>query len=448
MTLEATRPAPTAAAITAGEDAPAAPEPGSADTDGGLPSARLARLARDAAAAAHAQSPPVDDTGIGLLPPEAVAELSRVVDASLAQASRRAYRGDWQRFTAWAAENGYPSLPGPAAVVAAYVTAAAAELKPNGTFRYAPATLTRWASSINQVHTAAGLEPPGRSELVRRALAGIRRLRRTPPVRRAPLLLDDVRGLVDWLALVAGGWPAGVAARRDTALLLMGFAGAFRRSELVGLTVGDVTLHRADGLHVRLRSSKTDQEAKGRVVALPYGRDPVTCPPCAWVRWRELLHAADTAPEGKRRAAVMRMLRRQAAHAHVVDPDTTGDRDGEDPGGGRLHVCRSSRLPDPADPGRVLFPSVHGTGVIRDRAMSGDAVYEMIRARAEQAGYTTTEIDKLGGHSLRAGFVTEAFRAGADAHQCRLPRYSASICHAIWHSARCIALDPASNRAR
>ena len=55
---------------------------------------------------------------------------------------------------------------------------------------------------------------------------------------------------------MAGGWPAGVAARRDTALLLMGFAGAHRRSELVALTLADVTLHRTDGLHVRLRSSQ------------------------------------------------------------------------------------------------------------------------------------------------------------------------------------------------
>jgi integrase len=76
-----------------------------------------------------------------------------------------------------------------------------------------------------------------------------------------------------------------------------------------------------------------------------------------------------------------------------------------------------------------LFPSVHGTGRIRDRAMSGDAVYEMIRTRAEQAGYTTTEIDKLGGHSLRAGFVTEAFRAGSDAHQ--IMRQTGHRSHAV-----------------
>ena len=396
--------------------------------DSELPSARLARLARDAAAAALAQRPSAaDDAGMDLLPPEVVAELSRVVDASLAHASRRAYRTDWQRFTAWATDHRYPFLPAPPAVVAAYVTAAAAEQKHDATFRYAPATLTRWVSSINQVHAAANLEPPGRSELVRRALAGIRRIRRTPPVRRAPLLLADIRGLVDWLGMVAGGWPAGVAARRGTAQLLMGFAGAFRRSELAGLTVGDVTLHRADGLHVRLRTSKTDQEAQGRVVALPYGRDPVTCPPCAWVRWTELLHAAATAAEGNQRAAVMRVLRRQATHDHVVDPDQDGTGEG-----GRVHVCRTSRFPDPADPARALFPSVHGTGVIRTRPMSGDAVYWMIRSRAEQAGYTTTDVGKLGGHSLRAGFVTEAFRAGADAHQ--IMRQTGHRSHAVLES--------------
>ena len=236
-----------------------------------LPGARLARLAQDAAAAPARLAAADDGTGLELLPAAAVAELVRVVDASLAEASKRAYRADWHRFTAWATENGYPCLPAPPAVLAGYVTAAAAEQRPNGAFAYAPATLTRWVSSINQAHTAAGLDPPGRSELVRRALAGIRRIRKAVPVRRAPLLLADVRGLVDWLSVVAGGWPAGVAARRDTALLLIGFAGAFRRAELAGLTVGDVMLHRTDGLHVRLRSSKTDQEALGRTVALPTG---------------------------------------------------------------------------------------------------------------------------------------------------------------------------------
>jgi hypothetical protein len=63
-----------------------------------------------------------------------------------------------------------------------------------------------------------------------------------------------------------------------------------------------------------------------------------------------------------------------------------------------------------------LFPTVHKTGAIGDRAMSGDAIAEMIQRRAAAAGFTPAQVDQLGGHSLRAGFVTEAFRAGADAH--------------------------------
>ncbi len=63
-----------------------------------------------------------------------------------------------------------------------------------------------------------------------------------------------------------------------------------------------------------------------------------------------------------------------------------------------------------------MFPSVHKTGTISTRAMTGHAVNEMIRRRADQAGFTPAQTQRLGGHSLRSGFVTEAFRAGADAH--------------------------------
>jgi len=97
-----------------------------------------------------------------------------------------------------------------------------------------------------------------------------------------------------------GVWPVGMAAHRDAALLLIGFAGAHRRSELVGLHLSDVTVHPVDGLHVRVRSSKTDQEGVGVVRALPYGRDPLTCPPCALVRWRRLLLAYVVDDGGRR----------------------------------------------------------------------------------------------------------------------------------------------------
>ena len=249
-------------------------------------------------------------------------------------------------------------------------------------------------ASINQVHTAAGLDPPGRNEVVRRALSGIRRIRATPPNRRAPLLLSDIRVLLTSLTAEAGDWPSGAAARRDAALLLMGFAGAHRRSELVALTLEDVTLHSTDGLHVRLRRSKTDQEARGTVTALPYGRDPATCPPCAYVRWRQVLQAWDTTDPENRRRAVMTVLRRQAA---------TGSRGEEEGENAPQHCCRGARLPEPADIDRALFPRVHATGAIGATAMTGHAVNEMIQRRAAAAGFTPAQVDKLGGHSLRAG---------------------------------------------
>ena len=292
---------------------------------GALRSEHPRRLA-DTAAAIALPVPAVDHERA--LPAEALARVLDAIEASTATATKKAYRSDWQRFATWAGRRRFPPLPTPPAVLAHYLTEAAAEQTGVGTWRYAPATLTRWVASINQVHTPAGLDAPGRSEVVRRALSGIRRIRATPPNRRAPLLLSDIRLLLTSLTAEAGDWPTGVAARTDAALLLMGFAGAHRRPELVALTLADVTLHSTDGLHVRLRRSKTDQEARGGVKALPYGRDPVTCPPCAYVRWRQILQAWDsTDPDGRRRA-VMTVLRRQNASTTGLG----GGEDGEDLG--------------------------------------------------------------------------------------------------------------------
>jgi len=373
------------------------------DVEPMVPRARLFRLAELAAAEAG----PSGAAGPQVLSEQAMADVLAAVDASTAPNTKAAYRSDWSRFTLWADAGGFPPLPASPLVVAHYVTEAAAEQTGVGKWRYTPATLTRWVSSINQFHTAAGLDAPGRAEVVRRALSGVRRIRSTPPVRRSPLLLDDIRTLLIPMELAAGSWPAGVAARRDMAILLLGFAGAHRRGELVALTLADVTLHKTDGVHVRIRSSKTDQEARGQVKALPFGRDPTTCPPCAYVRWRHILHAWDTAKEGEGRRAVLPVLQRLADAASIggAAEESTGQ-----------HCCRGVRLAEPVDPGRALFPAVHKTGVIGDRAMSGDAVAAMIRRRADQAGFTPAQTQLMGGHSLRSGFVTEAFRAGADAH--------------------------------
>lgn len=101
----------------------------------------------------------------------------------------------------------------------------------------------------------------------------------TAPRVKAPATTVEIRAMVETL-------PDGLLGIRDRALILLGFAGAFRRSELVGLDVADQDVTR-DGAVVTLRRSKTDQEGQGRKVGIPYGSTPATCPVRALQGWLE-----------------------------------------------------------------------------------------------------------------------------------------------------------------
>ena len=309
-----------------------------------------------------------------------------------------AYRSDWSRFSQWCAECGVSALPADAGALAAYLAEAANATAARGRsapWAYSPATLARWVATINKAHELANLAAPGRDPEVRDVLAGVRRARATPPRRKTPLLLADLERAVAGIEI--GGWPGTPGALRNRCLLVMGWVGAFRRSELAGLTVTDVTAHPDDGLHVLVRVSKTDPEAHGRTYALPYARQSLLCAPCAWVRWRKVIDAADGTDGGVGgRAAVMRACR-------GLDVDT--------------HVCRSTQPAPRADrPGEEgpasLFRAVKANGAIGG-PIDGHAITAVVKQAAAAVGFAP---EKIGGHSLRAGFVTQAFRSGADAH--------------------------------
>jgi len=155
---------------------------------------------------------------------------------------------------------------------------------------YQPVTLARRLAAIAAAHRDAGHPSPTHDPAVTAVLTGIRRARAHPPRRMRPLLLDDIRTLLT--GMDCSRWPGGLTAARDSFVLLAGFVGALRRSELAALTIADLTWHPADGIHVRIRASKTDQDAAGATIVLPYGRRPQTCPPCAALRWLRLLDAA------------------------------------------------------------------------------------------------------------------------------------------------------------
>jgi site-specific recombinase XerD len=160
-------------------------------------------------------------------------DVTSYVCDSLAPNTRRAYLSDLTEFERWGG-----SIPASIETIAAYLADRADAL--------AVATLVRHVASISKAHEARGLPNPTRSELVRATLRGsIKRKRGCVHREAKPLLRDDLLMVLDAM----GDDPKDI---RDRALLLIGFAGALRRSELVGLDVGDIE-HVRQGIILHLR---------------------------------------------------------------------------------------------------------------------------------------------------------------------------------------------------
>ncbi len=186
---------------------------------------------------------------------------------------RQAYRSDLAHFTTWGGQ-----LPAAPKMVARYLADHADTL--------APASLARRVATLSKAHEANGLPNPCRSEIVRATLRGIKRVKGTAQDQAKPLLRED-------LFLILDAMGTDPRARRDRALLLIGWAGGFRCSELTGLDLADVEEVR-EGLILHLRRSKTDQTGEGRKIGIPFGRTR-HCPVSALTTWREVL-ASDCGP--------------------------------------------------------------------------------------------------------------------------------------------------------
>jgi site-specific recombinase XerD len=176
--------------------------------------------------------------------------------AEKAQATRRAYASDWADFAAWCASRGAAALPAHVGIIAAYLSSLASDGRK-------ASTIGRRAAAIGYHHKLAGHEPPTNQEAVKVVLRGIRRTIGTARAGKAPATADV---LMQMVALC----PDNMIGRRDRALLALGFAGAFRRSELCALEVADLA-EVPDGLRVLIRRSKTDQTGEGQEVAIPRG---------------------------------------------------------------------------------------------------------------------------------------------------------------------------------
>jgi len=269
---------------------------------------------------------------------ELIRKAKSLVAAAKAPATLKAYRNDWRDFESWCRVHNLPALPSTPETVALYIADRASTL--------ASGTITRRLTSIAKAHQAAGVtNSPAttRHFVVGETLKGIRRTIGTAQQGKAPLLSADIRRIIiarreDLLGL------------RDAALVLVGFAGGFRRSELAGIRLCDLKFS-ADGVVVSVRKSKTDQEGAGREVGLPFGASPETCPVRALRQWLD-------------RAAI---------------------REGP------------------------VFRSVGRYGHVSRRGLHTDSIGKLLKRAAGRAGL---KVEELGGHSLRAGCVTQAAMNG------------------------------------
>jgi site-specific recombinase XerD len=278
-------------------------------------------------------------TGADLVPLPSAPELEQVrefIRASKAENTLRGYGSDWRDFCGWCEFRALQPLPATPDAVAAYIADCAGRLKAG--------SIQRRLNAITEAHRAAGLESPTHAGIVRNTMKGIRRTLGTAPEEKAPALTENIRAMVD-------ATDTGIIGARDRALVLLGFAGAFRRSELVGLDVEDCTFGK-DGLTVTLRRSKTDQAGASRKIGIPYGSNPETCPVRTIQSWLEL-------------AGV-----------------TAGP----------------------------LFRSINRHGHVQPDRLSGGDVARVVKKLALRAGL---DAGTYAGHSLRAGHATSAAIAGA-----------------------------------
>ena len=238
---------------------------------------------------------------------------------------------DLAHFGSWCDAHGHRRVPASPETVALYVTDLSSVAKVS--------TINRRLAAISRAHRECSLESPTTSQVVRRVVRGIRREKGTAPDRKAPVTGPELRAML-------AGLGTGLAAARDRAILLLGFHGAFRRSELVALDVADLIRVR-EGLRVNVRRSKTDQEGAGMIKAIVPMPDVEVCAVSAVQEW-----------------------------------------------------LRASGVTD-----GPVFRAVDRHGRMSERRLSDRAVADLIKRVAARSGLDPA---RFSGHSLRAGLVTQA----------------------------------------
>lgn len=258
---------------------------------------------------------------------------------ALAPATLKAYAADWAEFSAWCQQRNATALPADPTTVAAYLASIAVS--------HARSTLRRRLVAIGRAHRMKGVAWAASHPAIRDTLSGIFRRHGVPQRRAAAIGTAELRKLV-------ATCDTDLAGQRDRALLLLGFAGALRRSELVAVQREHISFT-PDGMKLLIPRAKSDQEGHGVELGIPRGMKLETCPVRAVETWL------------------------------------------------RASGCQYG----------PVFRKIDRWGTVELTALHAYALPKILARRVAMAGLTHTGLEKLSAHGLRAGFVTEAYKAGA-----------------------------------
>jgi len=269
--------------------------------------------------------------------PEVAKEFIR---AEKSDNTRRSYASDVRILADWCRDRGYQPFRLAAGQLAEFLASqASSDVK--------AMTIVRRVAAVRHAYRVLELPDPF-DQAARSTLAGIRNKLGTAVEPSAPLLAVDLLKIIDAIPYAGTNQARDF---RDRALLLLGFAGALRRSELVALDVDDLQFC-PEGLRLTIRRSKTDQAGQSAVIAVPYGsKSPRTCPVVAVTRWLRF--------------------------AHIISG--------------------------------AVFLAVQGRQELGER-LAGSAIGQILKRRVEGAGLPA---NTYSAHSLRSGFLTSSAEAGA-----------------------------------
>ncbi len=283
------------------------------------------------------------------LPDATLADLDRLADSldlnSIAESTQRSYRSDWRSWLSFCARHRINPLPADVRDVRRYLTQLGAVGGRKGA-KLRPKTAQRHLAAIAAVHRAKDHAFDVRHPILKRTMDGILRTFGARAEGARALRAGDI-------VAICATFRSDLRELRNKAIILLGFAGGFRRSEIVGLNVEDLKVDNGI-LRVTLRRSKTDQAGEGRTIVIMPGETPATCAIASLLAW---LKAADIEHEGD--------------------------------------------MP--------VFRGVGKRGAEFTR-LSDKTVDRIVKCAARAAGLK----ESYSAHSLRAGHVTEALARGAD----------------------------------